>query len=286
MRYLLPVLAFSVVVSACKDRAFNSEVANTDASASKNMVTIHVENAPMAQPIALASGDCRGGSSTYKVPNRDENPGWDPFKGMPFPDLKVDVSVKAVTMCGMAGGGSGGGQDFASWTLPAGLKGGETLTIKGDKIFVSGATGNQGGTSNAELSCDSYGGKLVVAKVGEKYTATITGKAAELIRDEQGKPVTAIGGGYDSGKTWETKKRLPQHWTLSTNFDKPSEAPQVTVKELVKGSLGFYADQYSPSVVKESTGYKFVLVYHEMTGSHNTVGYEYANWFFPAKDCK
>ena len=144
MRYLLPVLAFSVVVSACKDRAFNSEVANTDASASKNMVTIHVENARVSQPIVFASvtseGECRGGNPKYNVPNRTDNPDWQP--GMPLPDLKVDRSIESVCIAGQAGGAAGGGQDIKYWKLPANLKGGETLTINGDKISVSSATRN------------------------------------------------------------------------------------------------------------------------------------------------
>lgn len=224
-------------------------------------------------------GECRGGVPKYQVPK----PNSDWKQGNPLPDLKVDLSVKRVCIAGQAGAAIGGGQDIEYWDLPANLKGGSTLIINGEQI--SSADASDDGNS-AELICDSYGAQLVVEKTGGKYLATVSGKAAELLRDEQGKPVKAIGGGYDAGKTFETKKRFPTHWTLANNFDKSSEAPKVTIKDLSKMSeFGYSADQYSPVIKKEENGYKLIVTYLELTGSHTTVTYEYANWFFAQKDC-
>ena len=100
------------------------------------------------------------------------------------------------------------------------------------------------------------------------------------------KTVLANGGGYDAGKTFETKKEFPKHWTLANNFDKTFESPKVTVKALWESSFGYSADQYSPVIKKEENGYKLVVTFFELTGSHTSVTYEYANWFFAEKDCK
>jgi hypothetical protein len=143
------------------------------------------------------------------------------------------------------------------------------------------------------LTCESYGAKLVITRIaaglGTNTKAELSGKGAELVRDEQGKDVKAIGGGYDAGKTWDTKKRLPT--TFTHNFDKAGEAPLVTIEYLNERTandsfIGFYKGQYDPSIAKEAGGYKVVFPFFEITGSHNTVGYEYANWFFADKDCK
>jgi hypothetical protein len=158
---------------------------------------------------------------------------------------------------------------------------------------VQGGTDDLTGAAKATrvaLTCESYGAKVVIREAGAgTFEAVVTGKAAELIRDEQGKDVTAVGGGYDSGKTWTTKKRLPN--AVANNFAKAGEAPVVTLGHLSRsesgGKLyGYFSGQYDPAVAKEATGYKVVIPYFEMTGSHTTMTYEYANWFFADQDCK
>ncbi len=145
--------------------------------------------------------------------------------------------------------------------------------------------------SEVVLTCESYGAKLVVTKQGDEYTGLLTGKAAEMIRDEQGKDVVARGGGYDDGKSWNDKKKLPSYYQYVYNFDKVGEPPAVKMIELrrveMNGKLWAYSSsQYGPVIRKEETGYKAILTFFEMTGSHNTKSYEYANWFFAEKDCK
>jgi hypothetical protein len=147
-------------------------------------------------------------------------------------------------------------------------------------------------TQGVVLTCESYGAKLVIDTVpmglSSGLEARLSGKASEYIRDEQGKEVTAQGGGYDAGKTWKTKKQLPK--TFVHNFESGS-APVVVIqwvgkRELNGELLGYFKGQYDPSIVKERTGFKVVIPYFEMTGSHTTASYEYANWFFADKDCK
>lgn len=280
MKSVLVGLFFSVTVFACHQRGTNSETESTD------MVTIRVENSDVAQPILFASvtgeAECRGGAPKYYVPK--PNSDWQP--GKPLPELKVDLTVRRVCIAGQPGAAAGGGQDIKYWNLPKNLKGGSILVIRGKDISVSLEEDQRNNGSSAELTCDSYGAKLVVSKSGDKYVATITGKAAQLFRDEQGKTVLATGGGYDAGRTIETTKKFPKHWTLSNNFDQLSEAPQVTIKGLSKSELGYAADQHGPVIQKEETGYKLTLTFFELTGSHTSLKYEYANWFFEAKDCK
>ncbi|MEN9808563.1 MAG: hypothetical protein RLZZ488_130 [Pseudomonadota bacterium] len=277
MKNVFVGLTCSVALLACHQRSNTSEIASLDE------VTIRVKNPGVRQPVLFASvtegGECRGGVPKYQVPK----PNSDWKQGKPLPDLKVDLSVKRVCIAGQAGAAIGGGQDIKYWNLPTNLKGGSTLIINGDEITLAEASNEQ---NNAELKCDSYGAQLVVEKAGDKYLATVSGKAAELLRDEQGKTVLAIGGGYDAGKTWETKKRFPKHWTLANNFDNSSESPEVTVKSLSKSSFGYSADQYSPVIKKEENGYKLVVTFFELTGSRTSMTYEYANWFFAEKDCK
>lgn len=147
-------------------------------------------------------------------------------------------------------------------------------------------------TNGTVLTCESYGAKLIIDTVPMGLTkgleARLSGKVAEHIRDEQGKEVIVQGGGYDSGKSWKAKKQLPT--TVIHNFDSGS-APVVIIQWLTKRDLrgellGYFKGQYDPSVVKEETGYKVIIPYFEITGSHTTANYEYANWFFADKDCK
>ncbi|MEY3900815.1 MAG: hypothetical protein RL189_121 [Pseudomonadota bacterium] len=277
MKHFFIGLASSVALFACEQRSSTSETSSLD------QVTIRVKNSGVRQAVMFASvtqgGECRGGVPKYQVPKSDSD--WK--QGNPLPDLKVDLSVKRVCIAGQAGAAIGGGQDIKYWDLPANLKGGSTLIINGDQISLADEISE---LDNAELACDSFGAQLIVEKTGGKYLATVSGKAAELLRDEQGKPVKAVGGGYDAGKTFDTKKQFPKHWTLANNFDKTSEAPKVTVKDLSKNAFGYSADQYSPVIKKEENGYKLIVTFFELTGSHTTVTYEYANWFFAEKDCK
>ena len=271
-------IACSLATLACH------QPTNSAKTASLEEVTIRVQNSGVAEPILFASvtegAECRGGRvPKYFVPKRDS--GWQP--GKPLPDLKIDPSIRRVCIIGQAGAAAGGRQDVKYWNLPANLKGGDILIINGDQITLTNATSEQ---PKKELTCDSYGAQLVIEQDGDKYFATITGKAAELMRDEQGKSTTATGGGYDAGRTFEVKKQFPKHWTLENNFDKPSEAPKVSVKSLSKTSYGYSADQYSPIIRKEDNGYKLIVTFFELTGSHTSVTYEYANWFFAEKDCR
>lgn len=161
IKYLVPVLAFSVITSACKERAYNSEVANSESDASRDMVTIHLESANVGQPMIFASvdssGECRGGNPKYRV---------DKASNAAMPDLKIDLSIKRVCVIGQAGGGRDGGQDVKYWDLPPGLKKGQTLIIKGDKILVSGENGTQSETPSV-----AFDGCYQLYKPGSLYPA-------------------------------------------------------------------------------------------------------------------
>lgn len=280
MRQIFFGVVLSVAVFACHKRVVDSVPDSVDT------ITIHVERSGVAQPVLFASvtsaGECRGGIPKYSVPKADSD--WK--QGRPLPDLKVDLSVKRVCIAGQAGAAVGGGQDIKYWDMPANVKAGSTLIIDGDKIYESEENDDQNNARNAVLTCESYGAKMVIEQLGDKYVANLTGKAAEMMRDEQGKSVLASGGGYNAGRTFETKKEFPKHWALSNNFDKTSESPKVVVNSLSKSLSGYATDQYGPAVTKEDAGYKIVLTFFELTGSHTSVTYEYANWFFAAKDCK
>lgn len=147
-------------------------------------------------------------------------------------------------------------------------------------------------TQGTVLTCESYGAKLVIDTVpmglSTGLEARLSGKAAEYIRDENGKEVTAQGGGYDAGKSLKTNKQIPK--TFVHNFDRAEEPvviiQWITRREINGEFLGYFKGQYDPSVVKEKTGYKVVIPYFEMTSSHTTLSYEYANWFFADKDCR
>ncbi len=160
-KYLSFVLTFSVVTTACRDRAFNSEVANSESNATGDMVTIHLESTSVAKPMFFASvdagGECRGGNPKYRV---------DRASDATMPDLKIDLSIKRVCIIGQAGGGRNGAQDVKYWDLPAGLKKGQTLIIKGDEISVSGENGTQSGAPSL-----AFDGCYQLYQTGSLYPA-------------------------------------------------------------------------------------------------------------------
>lgn len=144
--------------------------------------------------------------------------------------------------------------------------------------------GSASGTAHAEegdvvVSCASWGAELAViegAPHSGRFSAVIGGTAAEYIIGEEGMPVIAIGGGYDQGRTWETRKALPMTFKVT---DRDGE-PVVLIENLFKYDIGFLSGQYHPGLREESGGVKLTIPYFKMTGSHSTMQYEYANWFF------
>lgn len=131
--------------------------------------------------------------------------------------------------------------------------------------------------------CESYGARLeineVVSETGRvSAQAVVSGAAASYIVDQEGEDVWVRVTGY--GNDYEGQKELP----ASLQIDENRWGQFVTVNNMFFNDRGgLDSGQYRPSLRAEAGGLKFSVPFFDMTGSHTTIFYMYAEWFFP--DC-
>ena len=143
-------------------------------------------------------------------------------------------------------------------------------------VFSISSASGLAAEGTVEIKCEAHGATLELVKTDSDYTAYIKGSAAEYILGEQGKPVMAIGGGYDQGRTWEVRKVLQR----AVKSAETEEGVLVYIENLSRYDDYFVSGQWRPSLSIKEEGVSLYIPYWEMTGSHSSMQYEYANWYF------